>query len=155
MFILETEARIAELLLAADRYDDALILAEAVLQRADGADAAVARTTLERIRGICLALQQRPDEGRMALISSVQAAEGCGAAFELAISRWALSQVERYLRHPRASERLAESQTVLEALEVRSLGTYRMSERLASALARSERADADWPRPSEFARAGQ
>ena len=141
-FVLETEARIAELLLARQRPDEALVQAESVLQRAGGADAAVAATTLERIRGICLAAAQRPVEGREALIASVQKAESSGAVFELAISQWALAQVELYLRHPRAPERLAQSSEVLDALEVRSLGTYGECDHLKMAMALRDAGDA-------------
>jgi class 3 adenylate cyclase/predicted ATPase len=135
-FVLETEARIAELLLASHRLDEALTKAEAVLQDAGGAEAVVAATTLERIRGICLAASERPAEGRQALIASVQKAESSGAVFELAISQWALAQVERYLRHPRAIERLTASKAVLDTLEVRSLGTYGACDHLADAMGR-------------------
>jgi hypothetical protein len=128
VFVVETRARIGEMLLAQARFDEALVLAEAALQQAGGADAAVARTMLSRIRGICLAHRGQGAEARASLISSVQTAESCGAAFELAVSLRALAYVEHLVGHPRAPERLAASQAVLSRLDVLHLGTFRMCE---------------------------
>ena len=126
VFVIETQARMAELLLARDDVAGARALAEAVLPAAVGAEAAVARTMLERIRGLCLARQGRLSEGRSLLITSVQRAESAGAEFELSVSLHVLACIEESMELPRARERRAASTRVLERLEVHNLGCYAM-----------------------------
>lgn len=126
VFVIETQARMAELLLARDDVAGALVMAEAVLPAAIGAEAAVATTMLERIRGLCIARQGRLREGRSLLISSVQRAESCGAEFELSVSLHVLACIEESMQLPRAPERRAASNRVLERLEVHNLGCYAM-----------------------------
>ena len=128
MFILETRARKAEVLLSEGDISGALALADSVLPMAEGAEAAVAHTMLTRIRGLCLALEGQLQPGRDVLITSVQTAEAAGADFELAISLRALAFVEQAMELPRAAERLSASRDVLDRLEVTDLGSYRLCE---------------------------
>lgn len=117
-FVIETQARLAELLLLGDQFDQALTLAEAVRTNASSAEHTFARAVLDRIRGIAMVHVGRASDGRQALIASVQAAEEAGAEYEAAVSLACIALAEEALANPRSIERRQASNDVFARLEV-------------------------------------
>ena len=92
--MVETEARIVEAHLLAERWAEALALAEASLTRVDGPEYAEYESALQRGRGQALLALGDVDGARIALDASREVARAAELEFELACTLVVQAMVE-------------------------------------------------------------
>jgi tetratricopeptide (TPR) repeat protein len=118
-YVTEVRTRIAECMVYAGRYGEALDIAAAQLEAAHASPAAGLEALVERTYGYALWQARRPDEARPHFDRSLQIARELNAPFELALTLSAMADV----RFPDADALRTESDKILAGLGVISVPT--------------------------------
>jgi len=118
LFVIETQARVAELLVAAERHEQAMVLSQTLVSRvADAGSAAVAMVL--RTQGMAAAGLGDLEQAREVLLESLRIARESSVAYECGQTMRALASVERRLGlDEAAAEHEAEAGSILRRLGV-------------------------------------